>query len=283
MKANNNHQIDVAWADTSWQTDLQFVPEQRGSQRAVKELLRWPMSNSRFATPNFSFHSKTSQSMCKSNPSRRPRAFTLIELLVVIAIIGILAGLLLPAFAGAKKRAQIAKARLEMRNLEAAIKSYDGEYQRFPADKAEETAGNPDFTYGPGAFGTTGVMNSNIMVILIDQPIGANDTHKRNPRQHVFFNAKVVSGNSPGLSSDDYVLRDPWGNPYIISMDMDGDDQTIDKMYGKIGGPGLVQLQPNVYALKGHVMIWSFGPDGQADPNGTATGGVNKDNVLGWQ
>jgi hypothetical protein len=34
--------------------------------------------------------------------------------------------------------------------------------------------------------------------------------------------------------------------------------------------------------LNGPVMVWSFGPDGLADPNIKANAGVNADNVISW-
>ena len=241
-------------------------------------------------------------------------------MLVVIAIIGILAGFLLPALGKAKTAAKVRLAKMEMTTLIGAINQYETEYKRMPLSTnamKSLTPNCPDFTCGTvlkgtdqpaqqissftvqsaGNSGAYQNANSEVMNILRNANSYPNLNAAHNPRQISFISPKISANtNSAGVGPDG-VFRDPWGNPYIITIDGDYDDKCRDGFYRSAtvsadpasSNPdkGLKNLYRTIagdnFEAKVQVMIWSFGPDGKADAGSKANAGNNKDNILSWE
>jgi prepilin-type N-terminal cleavage/methylation domain-containing protein len=251
--------------------------------------------------------------------------FTLIELLVVIAIIGILAAILLPTLHSGIRGGKIRTAQMQMSQIVQAVHSYESSYSHAPVFGSALTSVLPpnfsspgeDFTFGGTlrdqngspvsitALGTYQAQNSELIAVLMDMETYPNGTptinlkHSKNTAQTRFLNAKLVGNTtSPGVGTDG-VYRDPWGNPYIISIDANNDDKCRDAFYrlrrvsqtqpnSPVGYFGLANsTDPNGngdhFEFHGNVTVWSAGPDGKIDTSADADHGANKDNVLSWK
>jgi hypothetical protein len=243
-----------------------------------------------------------------------PRSkFPLWETVLILVIVGILLGLLFPVVRPWPSHPpSILRARIEIAVLVQAIEQFEIAYNRLPIpDNLAQNSPN-DFTFG--TFGTrTRVAiinadgpqanNAELVAILCDQTnFGdgketSNRDHRLNPQRIAFLVVNHCSdAKSPGVGTDG-VYRDPWGNPYIITLDLIHDGRCRDAFHcrasvssqagGTNGFYGLSRLNPadreDAFEFSGPVMVWSLGPDGKADPSKRADEPPNRDNVLSWR
>ena len=166
------------------------------------------------------------------------------------------------------------------------INNVPGNYQ---TNNAEVMAALLDVEYWPAAPGVPTI----------------NKGHVKNPQKTSYLTAPMAGNNtSPGVGQDG-TYRDIWGNPIIITIDLNSDDKARDALYRdpgvsqdpsdpNLGLNGLIKKKDpsgNPVLINGKaafeanspVMVWSAGPDKLIDPNSKATVGANKDNILSWK
>ena len=326
--------LPVVWQDCTWNPRVVILPVPKrftGPQPFYSSYPIYPTyAAPRLRVPRLPANTLSLMKITSAPSRRSRRAFTLVELLVVISIIAILAAMLLPALGRAKRQGQISRAKMEIGQIVSAIHTYDSDYSRIPACTGEMTdknriASGMDFTYGTfslTSFSTpTGrtnypiltpnctfqTNNAQLMAVLIDLESYAsgidtvNKGHVKNPQRTKYLNVNAVSDpNLPGLGPDG-VYRDPWGNPYIITLDLNNDEKCRDSFYctpkvsqdssdatGNRGLNGLIKTTTPVtggpfFEANTPVTVWSAGPDKMIDPASNAKTGANKDNVVSWK
>ena len=129
------------------------------------------------------------------------RGFTLIELMVVIVILGILAAVIAPRIIGRTDEARVTEAKVQIKNLETALKLYKLDSGLYPTTEQGLEA-------------------------LVEKP--AAGVIPRNWRQGGYLEKKSIP-------------KDPWGNPYLyISPGLGGDIDIISYgADGVRGGEGI--------------------------------------------
>ena len=109
-----------------------------------------------------------------------------------------------------------------------------------------------------------------------------------NPQHNTFLNLKTSKGYAPnGVSENDSVYRDPWGRPYIVTIDLDYDNRVLDP-FPKVAGGQLYpadDAQDRARTINSGVIAWSLGPDGKVDFTKTADDRTswNADNIYSWR
>jgi prepilin-type N-terminal cleavage/methylation domain-containing protein len=181
------------------------------------------------------------------------RAFTLIELLVVISIIALIAALILPVGAAAKRLAAIHNAQAEMAQLETAIDRYKSAYGFYPPDST--TVFNNGVNNIPinqlyfELLGTTNTDNSPTFQSLDDPIIQLNGAQL----MIIFGVNGFMNCNKPGSGEDARVAQNflPGLKPDRIAIftNINVPNNPIKLLVTSVGGPAAAYKPLGGFAL----------------------------------
>lgn len=123
---------------------------------------------------------------------------------MVILVLGMLLAIALPAINTARRNAKRKQARYDEDRLMTAIKNYRNTYGKWP----EQTQAKEDRTYWPEH--PRGHEQTNLIGTLV----------LANPRRIQFLEL----GEESVVSN---AMVDPWGRPYVVAIDEDGNGETL--------------------------------------------------------
>lgn len=149
---------------------------------------------------------------------------------------------------------QVSHARVTITHLEVACEDYREECEAFPLN----ISNNQD-----SILKTNGKSAPTVMTALY----GLKTSEDENYKNTQFFSFKPKEKNSPGIvrTATSVELLDPWGNPFFIMFDYDGDQTLSNPISGET-------------MTKTRLLIWSLGRDGKSGSDET-----NQDNIYSWR